>query len=89
MHPLTYITPISKLSYLGGRFLAAFTVNALLILALPIGVLLSFYLPGMGEGELGPFRLLPYLNVYFVIALPTVFLATALQLGRDAGQCFP
>ncbi|NEU07988.1 M1 family metallopeptidase [Flavihumibacter sp. R14] len=81
MHPLTYITPVSKLSYLGGRFLAALAVNALLILALPLGVLLSFYLPGMDQGEFGPFTALPYLNVYFLIALPNVFIATALQFG--------
>src|SRR5688572_16316322 len=27
MHPLIYSTPVTKLNYLGGRFLAAFSVN--------------------------------------------------------------
>ena len=85
MHPLVYTTPVTKLNYLGGRFLAAFVVNALLVLALPVGVLLSFYLPwsgilpGMDQEELLPFRPSAYLNVYFLIALPTAFVATALQ----------
>ena len=85
IHPLIYTTPITKFNYLGGRFLAALAVNALLILALPIGVLLSFYLPGFDfltgkeQEELLPFRPEAYINVYFLIALPTVFVATALQ----------
>ena len=56
MHPLIYTTPVTEINYLGGRFLAAFAVNALLILSLPVGVLLSFYLPGMDQGGLLPFR---------------------------------
>ncbi len=79
IHPLIYTTSVSKLNYLAGRFLAALAVNALLILALPLGLLLSFYLPGMVEGELLPFRPVVYLNVLFLIALPTVLVATALQ----------
>ena len=94
MHPLVYTTPIRKLSYLGGKFLAAFAVNALLLLSLPAGILLFFYLPGldhlrgMDQGELLPFRPSVYLNVYFLIALPNAFVATAVQftfatLGRQ------
>lgn len=79
MHPLTYTTPLTKLHYLGGRFLAAFAVNAGLVLSLPLGTLLSFYLPGINPDGLLPFRPLAYLNVYFLIALPNAFVATALQ----------
>ncbi|WP_299701219.1 M1 family aminopeptidase [uncultured Pontibacter sp.] len=84
MHPLIYASPVKKRDYLGGRFLAAFAVNALLILSLPLGVLLSFYLPGIEQEELLPFRPLAYLNVYFLIALPIVFVATALQFSFAA-----
>src|SRR4051794_15274761 len=38
MHPLVNTTPVTKLSYLGGRFIACFVVNALLILSLPLGI---------------------------------------------------
>lgn len=79
MHPLTYSTPVKRIHYLGGRFLAAFAVNALLILSLPLGILLSFYLPDMDQGELLPFRPSAYLSVFFLIALPNAFIATALQ----------
>ncbi len=84
MHSLTYITPVKKLSYLGGRFLAAFAMNALVILSLPAGVLLSFYLPGMEGDGLLPFRPAAYLNVYFLIALPNTFVVTALQFSVAA-----
>jgi ABC-2 type transport system permease protein len=41
MHPLTYTAPVSKAEYLGGRFLAAFALNALILLAVPAGMLLA------------------------------------------------
>ncbi|HST58610.1 MAG TPA: hypothetical protein VLK84_07980, partial [Longimicrobium sp.] len=41
MHPLTYTVPVSKAAYLGGRFLAAFTVNALMLLGVQAGMLLG------------------------------------------------
>lgn len=84
IHPLMYTSPVKKLNYLGGRFLAAFSINALLVLALPLGVLLSFYLPGIEQEELLAFRPLVYLNVYFLIALPFAFVATAFQFAFAA-----
>lgn len=84
MHPLIFTTPVTKLDYLGGRFLAAFAVNALLILSLPLGVLLSFYLPGLDQEELLPFRPWAYFSVYLLIALPNTFIATAIQFSLAA-----
>ncbi|HEY1114235.1 MAG TPA: ABC transporter permease, partial [Chitinophagaceae bacterium] len=84
MHSLTYTTPVKKLDYLGGRFLAAFAVNALLVLSLPLGVLLSFYLPGIDQGGLLPFRPSAYLSTYFLIALPNALIATAIQFSFAA-----
>jgi len=84
MHPLTYSTPVTEFNYLGGRFLAALAVNALLLLALPVGTLLSFYLPDMDQGELLPFRPEAYLSVYFFIALPNTIIVTALQFSFAA-----
>ena len=43
MHPLVYTTPISKADYLGGRFLAAFVLNALILLAVPLGILAALF----------------------------------------------
>jgi ABC-type phosphate transport system permease subunit len=52
MHPLIYAAPISKADYLGGRFLAAFVLNAVILLAVPLGILAAVYLPGRGPGWL-------------------------------------
>ncbi|WP_373059924.1 ABC transporter permease/M1 family aminopeptidase [Zunongwangia sp. H14] len=79
MHLLTFTTPVEKRFYLGGKFFAALFMNALLILTLPIGILLSFYLLKSADSELLPFSVLPYLNVYFLILLPLVIIATAFQ----------
>ena len=56
MHPLTYTAPVSKAEYLGGRFLAAFVLNALMLLAVPAGILLAFALAGLEPEIIGPFR---------------------------------
>jgi hypothetical protein len=56
MHPLTYTAPVSKAAYLGGRFLAAFVINAALLLAVQAGIVLAVYLPGVHPDLIGPFR---------------------------------
>jgi ABC-type transport system involved in multi-copper enzyme maturation permease subunit len=79
MHPLTYTVPVSKAEYLGGRFLAALVLNALILLAVPLGILLGVYAPGVDAEAIGPFRPAAYLTAYAFIALPNAFVATALQ----------
>lgn len=79
MHPLIYTTPISKASYLGGRFAAAFTLNAAILLGVPVGILLGLFLPGVEPELLGPFRPMAFLTAYGFIALPFAFATTAIQ----------
>src|ERR1043165_2833736 len=76
MHPLVYTTPISKADYLGGRFLAAFVLNALLVLAVPLGMLANFLWSGVKSEIVGPFPPAVYLSAYGVLALPTAFTFT-------------
>jgi ABC-type transport system involved in multi-copper enzyme maturation permease subunit len=84
MHPLTYTTPVSKSAYLGGRFLAAFVLNALILLAVPLANLLAVTVPGVHPDVVGPFRPAAYLTAYAFIALPNAFLATAIQFSLAA-----
>lgn len=84
MHPFIYTAPISKVEYLGGRFLAAFTLNALLLLAVQLGILAALFVPGVDPGLVGPFRLSVYLSCYGVIALPSAFIVTAIQFSLAA-----
>jgi ABC-2 type transport system permease protein len=79
MHPLVYTVPISKTEYLGGRFLAALVLNAVILLAVQAGALLAIYSPGVNAELIGPFRPAAYLTAYAYIALPNAFFATALQ----------
>jgi len=89
MHPLTYTAPVSKAEHLGGRFLAAFVLNALILLAVPVGIVLAVYAPGVDAQVIGPFRPAAYLTAYGFLALPNAFIGTAVQfsvavLGRRA-----
>src|SRR5687768_15085649 len=56
MYPLIYTTPITRASYLSGRFLAALFINALMLMAVQLGILLGVYLPGVDAALIGPFR---------------------------------
>ena len=78
---LVYTTPLRKASYLGGRFLGAFAVTALLLLGVPIGLLLATLVPGIEPQLLGPFRAEAYLTSYFFFAVPNAFLSTAVLFG--------
>ena len=85
---LFYTTPVRRHEYLGGRFLAAFTLYALLLALVPLGLLLMARF-AVAPDLLGPFRLRTYLESYLFIGLPSAFVTTALlfavaALGRSA-----
>jgi len=79
MHPLVYASPISKAEYLGGRFLAALALNALILFGVQIGSLLAVYAPGMNPDIIGPFRPAAYLSAYVFIGLTNALIATTVQ----------
>ncbi|HEX6040282.1 hypothetical protein [Longimicrobium sp.] len=79
MHPLTYTAPVRKIEHLGGRFLAAFLLHALVLLAVPLGVTLAVFEPGVDPAMIGPFRPAAYLTAYGFFALPSAFIGTAVQ----------
>lgn len=77
LEPLFFTTPIRRHEYLGGRFLAAFTLYAVLLALVPLGLMLAARL-GVDPDLVGPFRLRTYLDAYFLIGLPNAFIGTAL-----------
>jgi ABC-2 type transport system permease protein len=79
MDPLVYSAPVSRAEYLGGRFLAAFALNALILLGTMVGSLVAVYTPGVNGAVVGPFRAAAYLTAYGFLALPNAFIATAIQ----------
>ncbi|WP_303310868.1 M1 family aminopeptidase [Hymenobacter sp. BT730] len=84
MHSLTYTAPASKADYLGGRFLAAFALSVLVLLAIPVGILLAMHAAGVEAEILGPFRAAAYLTTVFYILVPNAFFATAIQFSLSA-----
>ncbi len=84
VYPLVYTLPISTTAYVAGRFLAAFGLNALMLLAVQAGMLLAIYLPGVDGTLVGPFRPEAFLTAYGFIALPNVLVATAVQFSVAA-----
>jgi hypothetical protein len=84
MHPLIYTAPIRKTDYLGGRFLAAFVLNALILLAVPLGMLAALFSPGVDRELVRPLRPVALLSSYGVLALPTAFTFTAVQFSVAA-----
>ncbi|GAO41921.1 ABC transporter permease/M1 family aminopeptidase [Flavihumibacter petaseus] len=84
IHPLLFTTPISKQQYLGGRFLAALCINLIILLAVPAGILIAVYAPGVDPVAIGPFRPGAYLRAFAFITMPNAFVATAIQFSFSA-----
>jgi ABC-type transport system involved in multi-copper enzyme maturation permease subunit len=78
---LFYTSPIGKRAYVTGRFLGAFSLSALLLIALPIGCIVATSMPWLEPERLGPFRASAFLRPYFLFALPNAFVATAVVFG--------
>ena len=77
MHPLVYSTPIRREAYLGGRFLGALLVNAVLLLGVPLGQIIGAAMPYMDPQTFGPFRLDGYVQAYVLFLLPNLLLTAS------------
>ncbi len=75
--PIVRSTPVTKLEYLTGRFLGAFAVAALCLLLLPLGIVLGSVMPWTDPATVGPNRLADHLYGYFLVALPNLFVHSA------------
>ena len=89
MHSLFYTSPVREADYLGGRFLGALLVNAILAMGVPLGLLLASVMPYMSAGKFGPVRLDAYIQAYLLMLLPNVliigtFMFAAAALTRQA-----
>jgi aminopeptidase N len=71
-------TPIRKFDYLYGRFAGAFAALAVAFLAVPLGLWLGSLAPWIDRETLGPVVLHDYVYAYVVLALPVLFVSSAL-----------
>lgn len=70
-------TRLSKFDYLYGRFAGAFAAAALSFLAVPAGMAIGAAMPWVDPDTVGPFVAGHYLFSYFVLALPSLLLTSA------------
>lgn len=77
MHPLLYSAPIARHVYLGGRFLAAFVLGSIFMMAIPIGTFTAGLFPLEHPELLGPTNIGSYLSTYLLLLLPNTFIVVA------------
>ncbi|UYZ57706.1 ABC transporter permease/M1 family aminopeptidase [Hymenobacter latericus] len=77
-HSLYYTAPISKLGYLGGRFLGSFVVLLLVFAGAGLGAWLATYWPGLDEAKIGPNHAAAYLQPYLTIIIPNLLFTGAI-----------
>ena len=76
--PLIYSTRVTKFDYLIGRFTGAYLAAALSFVAVPLGFFLGSLMPWVDKETLGPFMPGAYAFAYFYLALPILFLSSAI-----------
>ncbi|MBS0363504.1 MAG: aminopeptidase [Proteobacteria bacterium] len=76
--PLIRSTRVSKFDYLYGRFVGAYLAAALSFLAVPVGIFLGSIMPWVDKETIGPFLPQAYVFSYFYLALPVLFLSSAI-----------
>ncbi|MEO1592908.1 MAG: peptidase, partial [Cyanobacteria bacterium J06632_22] len=84
MESLILATPIRKWDYLTTRFGAAFGVTLIAFSAYIPGMILGTLVPDLNAYALGPFRADGYLASYGLIALPNLFVVSALAFAIAA-----
>ncbi|QQV77729.1 aminopeptidase [Sphingomonas aliaeris] len=76
--PMVRVTRVAKFDYLMARFLGAFGAAALAFAAIPLAIWLGTQMPWVDAETLGPNRLKDYAYAYFLLALPNLFLTSAI-----------
>jgi ABC-type transport system involved in multi-copper enzyme maturation permease subunit len=78
MDPLLFASPIAKIDYLGGRFLGALAVNAVILLAIPVGQMIATLMPFVPRQALSPFSPAAFAQTYLIILLPNLIVSGAI-----------
>ena len=73
-----YTAPITKLDYLGGRFLAAFAIQVLIFSSVGLGAWIGTLTPWLDKTRVGPQMISAYFQPYFINVLPNLLFLTAI-----------
>jgi len=77
VHELVFTTRVTRLGYLGAKFLAGFLAMLLVFGAVPVGALVGSIVPWADKTYLQPVVLWHYLQPWLVIGIPGVFFLSA------------
>lgn len=83
IQPLLLTTPLRRWEYLGGRFLGALTINALLLAVVPVSMAVGTQMPFVDPETLGPFRPRAYIDPYLFLLLPGLVFNAAVLFGTS------
>ncbi|MDJ0842143.1 MAG: M1 family aminopeptidase [Acidobacteriota bacterium] len=75
---ILFATPVTKKSFLAGRFLGAFSALILAFSAAPLGMLLGSFSPWADPATLAPHRVEHYAVVFFGFLTPSLLVVAAL-----------
>ncbi len=73
-----YTAPITKLDYLGGRFLAAVAVQIVIFASVGLGAWIATVMPWIDKTRLGPQMIAAYLQPYVINVWPNLLFLTAI-----------
>lgn len=71
-HSILYSFPLRKSSYLGAKFLSAFSITIAISLIAGSGLLLAELMPGADPAKLGPLRWGSYLQAFGLFLIPNL-----------------
>jgi len=76
--PFFYTAPITKLDYLGGRYLAAFAVQVPIFASVGLGAWVATLMPWIDKTRLGPQMVAAYFQPYIINVWPNLLFLTAI-----------
>jgi hypothetical protein len=77
-HELFFTTPLTKISYLGARFVGAVIVMIAAYSGLLFGTLLGTWMPWLEADKIAPFSFASYWNPFILFLVPNIFFMSAL-----------
>jgi len=80
MADLLFATPMRKIDYLLGRFMAGFSACLLVFALITVAMMIGSRMPGINPARLGPFSLQTYAWAFFVYAVPNLLFVSALLM---------
>lgn len=75
---IIFSTPVSKRSYLLGKFLGSTFISTLPMLGVSLGIVLGSWWPSLDPLRVGPNNLLAHAEGFLVIALPNIIFSAAI-----------